>query len=70
MATTTVAYDFVLHHLKTAQFNAVVPSQKEMDRVGVEPTTSAQYSKVAFIFRACPLIGGEDIVNFISRNNI
>jgi hypothetical protein len=43
---------------------------KEMDRVGVEPTTSAQYSKVAFIFRACPLIGGEDIVNFIIRNNI
>jgi hypothetical protein len=41
-----------------------------MDWVGVEATTSAQYSKVAFIFRVCPLIGGEDIVNFISRNNI
>jgi hypothetical protein len=38
--------------------------------VEVESTTSDKYSKVAFIFRACPLIGGEDIVNFISRNNI
>ena len=27
--------------LKLAQFNAVVPSQKEMEQVGVEPTTSA-----------------------------
>jgi hypothetical protein len=35
-----------------------------------EPTTLAQYSKVAFIFKTCPLIVGEDIVNFISRNNI
>jgi hypothetical protein len=26
--------------LESAQFNAVVPSQEEMDRVGVEPTTS------------------------------
>jgi hypothetical protein len=29
--------------LKQAQFNAVVSSQKEMDRVGFEPTTSASF---------------------------
>jgi hypothetical protein len=28
--------------LKQSQFNTVVPSQKEMDRVGFEPTTSAR----------------------------
>jgi hypothetical protein len=30
------------NYQKQAQFNAVVVQQKEMDRVGVEPTTSAQ----------------------------
>jgi hypothetical protein len=29
------------NYLKQAQFNAVVVQQKEMDRVGFEPTTSA-----------------------------
>ena len=32
------------NYLKQAQFNAVVLYQKEMDRVGVEPTTSALFS--------------------------
>jgi hypothetical protein len=35
------------NYLRQAQFNAVVPSQKEMDRVGVEPTTSAFCVKAA-----------------------
>jgi hypothetical protein len=30
------------NHLKQAQINTVVPTQKELDRVGVEPTTSAK----------------------------
>jgi hypothetical protein len=51
-----------------AQKNAVVPSQKEMDRVGVEPTTSAfsnsalyyllskeQQSKETLLFKSHPL---------------
>jgi hypothetical protein len=29
------------NHLKQAQINTVVVQQEEMDRVGVEPTTSA-----------------------------
>jgi hypothetical protein len=29
------------NHRKQTQNNTVVPSQKEMDRVGFEPTTSA-----------------------------
>ena len=30
------------NYLKQSQFNAVVVQQKEVDRVGFEPTTSAQ----------------------------
>jgi hypothetical protein len=30
------------NHLKQTQFNVIVSSHKEMDRVGFEPTTSAQ----------------------------
>jgi len=50
---------------KRTQTNTVVVQQKEMDRVGVEPTTSAMksrrlsYSKVAFRLatdRVCGLI--------------
>jgi hypothetical protein len=32
------------NRLKQAQFNAVFPEQEEMDRVGVEPTTSGPQS--------------------------
>jgi len=31
------------YSLKHARINTVVPSQKEMDRVGVEPTTSTSF---------------------------
>jgi hypothetical protein len=31
------------NYLKHAQFNTVVVQQKEMDRVGVEPTTLASF---------------------------
>jgi hypothetical protein len=36
--------EFVLQHPKQAQINTVVVQQKEMDRVGVEPTTSAAFN--------------------------
>jgi len=39
-------------HSNQTQFNTVVPSQKEMDRVGVEPTTSAQRQ----LCRLCSLL--------------
>ena len=32
--------------LEQTQYNAVIPSQKEMDRVGFEPTTSVSTQKV------------------------
>jgi hypothetical protein len=35
------------NNLKQTHFNTVVVQQKEMDRVGVEPTTSAQTAFLA-----------------------
>jgi hypothetical protein len=38
------------NHLKHARINTVVVRQKEMDRVGVEPTTSAQQLSSQLLF--------------------
>jgi hypothetical protein len=42
-----IAANFVLQLLKLNQINTVFVQQKEMDRVGFEPTTSAQ--ELAFL---------------------
>jgi hypothetical protein len=41
---------------KQAQNNIVVPSQKEMDRVGFEPTTSASLLMQSSIFQTTRVI--------------
>ena len=42
------------NYLKQSQINTVVVQQKEMDRVGVEPTTSAdqQFSLGSYSFKS------------------
>src|SRR5215212_7837140 len=47
--------------LKQTSFNAVVPSQKEMDRVGVEPTTTVDHlkgSSISFYLNQKQLLEG------------
>jgi hypothetical protein len=43
--------DLSYNFLKGAQINTVVVQQKEMDRVGFEPTTSAMPCKVLPLFK-------------------
>jgi hypothetical protein len=38
------------NYLKQSQINTVVVQQKDMDRVGFEPTTSASFSLTIFFY--------------------